>query len=177
MLLPCAARCHHNGRSRQRVPGIPDCLVSHDDSRVFFFDGLALPKPITSTTASRLFHSALSPQLKRIETPILKMTLGFSSTPDFAAARRLPAFCSFYAARGKNPFSVGPSSVQILQSNTEAFLQGQARRGDLPQKLWMVLDPVIEPIVLRFEADQDTGRSAVPSDDDFFNSCHVQVLR
>src|SRR6266850_6497902 len=106
MLLPCAARCHHNGRSRQRVPGILNCLVSHDDSRVFFFDGLALPKPITSTTASRLFHSALSPQLKRIETPILKITLGFSSTPDFAAARRLPAFCSFYAARGKNPFSV-----------------------------------------------------------------------
>jgi len=47
---------------------------------------------------------------------------------------------------GCNVF-VGPSSVQILQSNTEAFLQGQARRGDLPQKLSMVLDPVIEPIV------------------------------
>jgi hypothetical protein len=52
-------------------------------------------------------------------------------------------------------------------------LQGQARGGDLPQKLWMVLDPVIEPIVLRFEPDQDTGWSAVPSDDDFFNSCQA----
>src|SRR6267378_7875734 len=30
--------------------------------------------------------------------------------------------------------SCWPSSVQILQSNTEALLQGQARRGDLPQK-------------------------------------------
>jgi len=66
---------------------------------------------------------------------------------------------------------VGPSSVEILQSNTEAFLQVQARRGDLPQKLWMVLDPVIEPIVFRFEPDQNAGRSAVPRDDDFFTSC------
>jgi len=103
MLLQCAARCHYNGRSRQRVPATLDCLVSHDDSRGFFFDGLPLPKPIPSPTASRLFHSALSPQPKRIEIPIPKMTLRFSSTPDFAAARRLPAFCSFAAARGKNP--------------------------------------------------------------------------
>jgi len=85
-------------------------------------------------------------------------SFGFEST--WRAAWRLQRF-------------VGPSRVQILQSNTEASLQGQARRGDLPQKLRMVLDPVIEPIVLRFEADQDTGRSAVPSDDYLFNSCQV----
>ena len=33
------------------------------------------------------------------------------------------------------------------------------------------LDPVVEPIVLRFEADQDTSGSAVAGDDDFLISC------
>ena len=65
---------------------------------------------------------------------------------------------------------VGPPGIEILQSNTEAFLQRQARLGDLPQELRMVLDPVIEPVVLRFESDQNTRGSAVPRDDDFFTS-------
>ena len=68
---------------------------------------------------------------------------------------------------------VGSPWVEILQSNSEASLQGRARLGDLPQKFWMVLDPVIEPIVLRFEADQDTGGSTVASDEDFFTSCQA----
>src|SRR2546426_6735457 len=66
---------------------------------------------------------------------------------------------------------VGPPWVEILQSNSEASLQGRTRLSDLPQKFWMVLDPVVEPIVLRFEPDQDAGRSTVASDDDFFINC------
>jgi hypothetical protein len=65
---------------------------------------------------------------------------------------------------------VGSPGIEILQSNSKASLQGRTRLGDLSQKFWMVLDPVVEPIVLRFEPDQDTGGSAVASDHDFYIS-------
>ena len=51
------------------------------------------------------------------------------------------------------------------------FAGPNATRRSAAKKLRMVLDPIIEPIVLRFEPDQDTGGSAVPSDDDFLASC------
>jgi hypothetical protein len=60
--------------------------------------------------------------------------------------------------------------IEILQSNSETSLKGRTGLRDLPQKTRMVLDPVIEPIVLRFEPDQDTGGSSVPSDDDLFTN-------
>jgi hypothetical protein len=42
---------------------------------------------------------------------------------------------------------LGRVGVEILQSDAKTSLQIQTRCGYLPQKLWMILDPVIEPIV------------------------------
>ena len=85
--------------------------------------------------------------------------------------RQLCAFELTSRAAWRLQCSVGPPWIEILQSNSKASLQGRTRLGDLSQKFWMVLDPVVEPIILRFEPDQDPGGSAVASDDDFFISC------
>jgi len=79
---------------------------------------------------------------------------------------------SDYRRRGLAAATFWPSRVQILQSIPRPFSRAK-RAAAICRKNSGWSRSVIEPIVLRFEADQDTGRSAVPSDDDFFNSCQV----
>jgi hypothetical protein len=55
-------------------------------------------------------------------------------------------------------FSLG----QILESDTAATPKAFARRGHSPQKLGMVFQSVVEPVLLAFEADQDARRLPVP---------------
>ena len=43
------------------------------------------------------------------------------------------------------------------------------------QELGMILEPIVEPIFLRPEADQDTRRPSVPGDDDFLVRGQPQV--
>jgi len=72
---------------------------------------------------------------------------------------------------------VGLPWGEIFQSNSKASLQERTGFRNLPQKVWMVLDPVIEPIVLRLEPDKDAGGSTVPSNNDFSRSGQAKVLR
>jgi len=57
---------------------------------------------------------------------------------------------------------------QVLESDTVPAPERLSRRGYSPQELGMVLQPVVEPVVLAFEADQHASRLPVPSDEDVF---------
>ncbi len=59
-------------------------------------------------------------------------------------------------------------SVEVLQPDAKSALEGHARFGDLAEELWVMLQPILEPIIFRLKADKDTRWSAVPSNDDFF---------
>lgn len=57
---------------------------------------------------------------------------------------------------------------QILQSDTASTPEPLARLSYAPQELGMVLQSVVEPVVLAFEANQDASRFPMPRDEDFF---------
>ena len=59
-----------------------------------------------------------------------------------------------------------PSRWQILQSNTAASLEGVARLGYSPEKLRVMLQAIVEPVLLALEADQHAGWLPVPRDED-----------
>ena len=65
----------------------------------------------------------------------------------------------------------------ILQLDSKSTLKSRARFSDLPEKLWMVFKPVIEPIIFRFEADQDSCCPPMPGNDDLFAGRQPQVFR
>jgi hypothetical protein len=48
------------------------------------------------------------------------------------------------------------------------LFQGNARRGDAPQKLRVMFKSIVEPVIVGLEADDDARRPSMPRDDDFF---------
>src|SRR5690348_5628411 len=48
---------------------------------------------------------------------------------------------------------------------------------DAPQETWVVFEPVVEPVVLGFEADQHAGRLTVTRDDDLLFFGLAQKMR
>src|SRR3954453_411380 len=55
---------------------------------------------------------------------------------------------------------------QLLQPRSAPRTQAAPRLFDAIQKAWVVFEPVVEPVLFRFESDQNAGRLAVPRDDD-----------
>ena len=72
---------------------------------------------------------------------------------------------------------LGRTGVEIFQPDAKTALQVQTRLGDVPQEFWMILDPVIEPIVFRFEPDKNASGATVSSNDDFFTCSQTKVFR
>ena len=60
-----------------------------------------------------------------------------------------------------------PLGRQILESDTAPAPEPLARLYYSPQKLGMVLQPIVEPVLLAFEANQHAGRFTMPCDEDF----------
>jgi hypothetical protein len=65
---------------------------------------------------------------------------------------------------------VGESELlgDIFQPDAAPGAQVVARCGDAFQEDRVMFQPVIDPVIFRFETDQDTGRLAVPRDDNLF---------
>jgi len=60
-----------------------------------------------------------------------------------------------------------PLGRQILESDTPPAPETLARLCYAPQKLGMVLHPIIEPVVLALEADEHASWLPMPCDEDF----------
>jgi hypothetical protein len=67
-----------------------------------------------------------------------------------------------------------PSRRQILESDTATTPESLSRLCYSPQKLGIVLQPIVEPVVLAFEADQHASRLPVPRDEDFLGLSQAQ---
>src|SRR5947208_12969401 len=72
---------------------------------------------------------------------------------------------------------VRPPLSDVPKWRSPAFANIRASLGDATQKLGVMFKTIVEPVVLRRKADQDAGRSAVASDDDFFTDGQPEVLR
>ena len=66
---------------------------------------------------------------------------------------------------------------QILESHTVPAPEALARLCYSPQELGMVLQSIVEPVVLAFEADQHASRFPMPCDEDFFRLGQAQEPR
>ena len=72
--------------------------------------------------------------------------------------------------------TTGLELAEVTQWRSTAVAECLARRGYATQELRMMLQPVIEPVVFGTETDQDSGRTTVPSDDDFLVGRQAKVL-
>jgi hypothetical protein len=66
---------------------------------------------------------------------------------------------------------------QILESDTATAPESFSRLCDSPQELGMVLQPIIEPVVVAFEADQHASWLPVARDEDFLGLGQAQESR
>lgn len=71
--------------------------------------------------------------------------------------------------------SAGKLIWNIFQSNATASTEIGSRFTDTLKKLGIVLEPVIEPIILRLKADQNAGRFPVAGNDDLALLGETQV--
>ena len=69
------------------------------------------------------------------------------------------------------------SSVQILDSDTAAGLNARAGAGDSGEKPWIMLEPVIEPVVLTGKANEDARRTTVTCDNNLLGCCLAEEAR
>lgn len=60
-----------------------------------------------------------------------------------------------------------PRSLNVFEEYTTTFAKRDACIRDATQEFGMVLDPIVDPVVLRGKPDQHAGRTTVPRDDDF----------
>jgi hypothetical protein len=58
-----------------------------------------------------------------------------------------------------------PLGIDVRQANARTGAKAGARSFDAPKEPRIALQPVLEPLVFRFEADQHAGGLAVPRDD------------
>src|SRR5256885_4140193 len=64
-----------------------------------------------------------------------------------------------------------PASLHVLQANALSCTQTLPGLFDAREEACVILEPVVEPVVLRREPDEDTCRLPVAGDD------HLPVLR
>jgi hypothetical protein len=86
----------------------------------------------------------------------------------------------------QRPLMIAPAGVwcnaldrvlpQVSERDSLTSANRYARLLDATQKLGVMLKPILEPILFRRKADQDTGRTTVPCDHDFFVGCEPQIL-
>ena len=69
------------------------------------------------------------------------------------------------------------SRREVLQSDTAPSLQRLSCLGYASEKLRIVLQTIVEPIVLGLEANQHTGRLSVPRDQDLLGLGQAQKSR
>lgn len=65
----------------------------------------------------------------------------------------------------------------VLQTRSETSPDRCACLPNPAQKLGMILQPVLEPVILSLEADQHARRPPVASDQDLLLRCELQVPR
>jgi hypothetical protein len=70
-----------------------------------------------------------------------------------------------------------PLRRQILEWDAATAPERFSRLCDSPQELGMVLQSIVEPVVLTFEADQHTGRLPVPRDENLLGLGQAQESR
>ena len=58
------------------------------------------------------------------------------------------------------------SISEVFESCTTAGIQVPTGPGNLVEKLWMVLQSILDPVLFRAEPNEDTGGFAVASDED-----------
>ena len=70
------------------------------------------------------------------------------------------------AAARRLHLDVGPPLSEIPQWHPSTFSKIGTCFGNAIQKLWVMLETIIEPVVFRGESNQDPGWSAVAGDHD-----------
>src|SRR5256885_5542590 len=68
-------------------------------------------------------------------------------------------------------------ALKVFQPDAAPGAQALARLRDATKETRIILQPVIEPVVLRGEADQHAGRLAVTGDDDVLLLSLAQEMR
>jgi hypothetical protein len=68
-------------------------------------------------------------------------------------------------------------SFKVFQLNSTSCPQTVARALDSPQKLRIVLKPVVEPVILRFETNQHTRWLATARDYDLLRLSLAKIAR
>jgi hypothetical protein len=102
---------------------------------------------------------------------------------NFAKSSRLAIYSSrCMRASGCPCKSVGgwptlSSTVDILDLDAAPCFDTPSGSLDSLKKSGIMLQPVVKPVVLRLEADQKTGRPAMPRDHHLFFLCNPQKLR
>src|SRR6266478_6023894 len=71
----------------------------------------------------------------------------------------------------------GSSLRDVLDANAASRAQACARFFDPAQKTRIGLEPIVEPIVFRFETDQHAGRFAMSGDDDLLCPGFPEITR
>jgi len=59
-------------------------------------------------------------------------------------------------------------SPYLPQWDTSACSESQPRLLDATEKFWVMFEPILEPIFLRRESDENASRPAVPRDHNLF---------
>jgi hypothetical protein len=67
-------------------------------------------------------------------------------------------------------------SPHVSKWDSLASAKSDACLLDAVQKLWVMFEPVLEPILFRRKSDQDASRTTVPCDDDLLIDCESQIL-
>lgn len=67
-------------------------------------------------------------------------------------------------------------SPHVSEGDSVTSTNRHARLFDATQKLRVMLEPILEPILVRGKSDQDSGRTTVPRDHDFFIDREPQIL-
>ena len=77
---------------------------------------------------------------------------------------------------GADESAIPPSLSELSKSCSSTFAKSSTRLGDATQKLRMMLQTIVEPVVLRCKPDQDASRTSVTSDHDLFVDSQPEVL-
>ena len=75
-------------------------------------------------------------------------------------------------ATGDSPLSLS----ELSKSCSPTFAKSSARLGDAAEKLRVMLQTIVEPVILRCKSDQNPRRTAVTSDHDLFVDGQPEVL-
>jgi len=86
-----------------------------------------------------------------------------------ASVRLAKAITAQFVRQPQEHCDVDRADLHVIQRHTSTRSDRGTGFGDATQELWMMLQPVLEPVLVRRESDQYPGRSAMTRNDDFLH--------